>query len=112
VLGAQLGILNGPHGHGSGHEPGEAGEHQHPGTGAGAGEPLADPGRRQDAVAGLRDVRAYRPEGPRGRLQPSRLPWSTGRYLLFTQIGPGRTTGRFRGPALPARGQDAAIMLR
>jgi len=64
-----------------------------------SGEPLADPGRRQDAVAGLRDMRTYPPEDPAGNLQrtrltvaaddgdafhrPARSPFSDRRYLLY-----------------------------
>jgi hypothetical protein len=44
VLGAELGVFDGPHGQRSGHQPGEPGEEQQARADAGAGEPFADPG--------------------------------------------------------------------
>src|ERR1700678_1800353 len=74
MLGPQLGVLDGAHGERPGHQAGEPGEEQHARADAGPGEPLADPGRRQNAVAGLRDVRTHPLEDAAGHLQPTRPP--------------------------------------
>ena len=63
-FGPEFGVLDGAHGERPGHEPGEPAEDEHAGADARAGESLADPGRGQDAVAGVGHVRTHPLDDP------------------------------------------------